>query len=172
MNLCLIRHADAVPLGEQGITDDDARPLTAKGREQCRALAEAFARRGIALGAIVTSPLLRAGQTVEAILEHGTGPRPEVHVSEGLLPGTRPRKMVKFLNGYQEELLTLVGHMPDLGNLASWLIGSKKAQVHLAKAGAAMIECDWGFAKGAGVLQWLVTPQWYNLAPAEARAGE
>jgi phosphohistidine phosphatase len=170
MKLCLIRHADAVPLGDQGITDDADRPLTDKGREQCRALAEAFTRQGIALGTILTSPLLRSRQTVDVILEHRFNPKPEVHVCEGLAPGARPRKLTRSLNGYCEDSVAVVGHMPDLAQLASWLIGSKKAQIHLAKGGAALIECDPGPVKGAGVLLWLVTPQWYNLSGVEVSA--
>ncbi len=59
MDLYLIRHADAVPLGEQGITDDAHRPLSAKGIIQTIALAASLGRMGVRLDKIVSSPLLR-----------------------------------------------------------------------------------------------------------------
>ena len=36
MDLYLIRHAEAAPLGEGGITSDEDRPLTEQGHEQTR----------------------------------------------------------------------------------------------------------------------------------------
>ena len=44
---------------------------------------------------------------------------------------------------------------------AAWLIGNKKAQLDLAKAGVAHIICPDGPRKGEGTLDWLVTPAWY-----------
>jgi phosphohistidine phosphatase SixA len=58
--------------------------------------------------------------------------------------------------------MALVGHQPDLGFYAGWLIGSKSAQVDLAKAGVARITCDDKPGKGRGMLIWLVTPEWFG----------
>jgi phosphohistidine phosphatase SixA len=38
VDLYLIRHADAVPLGEGGISGDESRPLTKRGEEQASRL--------------------------------------------------------------------------------------------------------------------------------------
>ena len=51
--------------------------------------------------------------------------------------------------------------MPQLGDYAAWLIGSKKMQLDIAKAGIALITCGELPSKGLGSLQWLVTPEWY-----------
>ena len=51
--------------------------------------------------------------------------------------------------------------MPELAGYAAWLIGSKKAHLELTKAGIARINFEEVPAKGAGVLNWLVTPEWY-----------
>jgi phosphohistidine phosphatase SixA len=53
-----------------------------------------------------------------------------------------------------------VGHQPDLGEFAAWLIGSKKAQIDIAKAGVAFIHCEKEVTKGGGSLEWLVPPEW------------
>ena len=46
-------------------------------------------------------------------------------------------------------------------DFAGWLIGSKRAQIDLAKAGIACISVADEPRKGGGALVWLVTPEWY-----------
>ena len=58
MDLYLIRHADALALGERGITDDEQRPLSEKGEEQAAAMGRFFKARGMAFDRIVSSPLV------------------------------------------------------------------------------------------------------------------
>ena len=48
-----------------------------------------------------------------------------------------------------------------MSEFLAWLIGSKKARLELAKAGAAHVDCE-SFGKGGGTLQWLVTPEWFG----------
>jgi phosphohistidine phosphatase len=161
VELYLIRHADAAPLGEGGIVDDEARPLTPKGEEQGRQLGSGFRAKGLHLDLVLTSPLLRARQTAEQMLHEWPHPAPELKVCEELAPGGKRRKLSCFLSGVGSERLGLVGHQPDLGQYAAWLIGSKKAQLDLAKAGVAYISCEQRPGKGDGTLIWLVTPDWW-----------
>jgi phosphohistidine phosphatase SixA len=56
--------------------------------------------------------------------------------------------------------VALVGHMPDLSDYLTWLLGSKKVQVPLDKAGVACLECGDDLGKGDAVLVWLVTSAW------------
>ncbi|HEY7425292.1 MAG TPA: phosphohistidine phosphatase SixA [Gemmataceae bacterium] len=160
MDLYIIRHADAQPLGKGGIEDDAERPLTTEGQAQCGPLAAALQRQGVRLERVVTSPLLRARQTAEGLLKHLKSPAPELHTCDHLAPGGKRRKLTRFLRGLGVQSLAIVGHMPDLNDYAGWLIGSKKAQVDLAKAGIACVHFEDEPDKGAGVLTWLVTPQW------------
>ena len=69
MELYLIRHADALALGERGISEDAERPLSEKGEDQARAAAAALRKRGIELDRLYTSPLLRAHQTADILLK-------------------------------------------------------------------------------------------------------
>ena len=160
MELYLIRHADAQPLGEGGIEDDAERPLTAAGQAQCRALAAALQRQKVHLDKLVTSPLLRARQTAEGLSLHWTGTLPTQEVCDHLAPGGRRRKLTRFLRDLGAESVAVVGHMPDIGAYVAWLIGSRKAQVDLAKAGAAHVHFNGDPDKGDGVLAWLVSPDW------------
>jgi phosphohistidine phosphatase len=99
MDLFIIRHAEAQPLGEGGIQDDADRPLTAEGHAQCGPLAAALSRHGVRLDRIITSPLLRARQTAEGVLEDLTHPKPELHISDHLAPGGKRKKLTRCLNG-------------------------------------------------------------------------
>lgn len=156
----MIRHADAAPLGEGGVTQDEARPLTTKGEDQARTLASGLRARGVHLDMILASPLLRARQTAECMLQEWSNPAPELRICEALAPDGKRRKLSRFLRETGVDKVGLVGHQPDLGNYAAWLIGSKKAQLDLAKAGVAYITCPREPGKGEGTLIWLVTPEW------------
>ena len=69
MELYLIRHADAAPVGQNGVLDDALRPLTPKGQEQSKAVGHGLVRRGVRVPMVVASPLLRARQTAEGIAQ-------------------------------------------------------------------------------------------------------
>jgi phosphohistidine phosphatase len=163
MELYLIRHADALALGERGITEDAERPLSEKGENQAHQVGTTLHKRGIAFDKLVTSPLVRARQTTDLILQTWNGqPPPEVHVCEDLAPDAKPRKLAKFLRQLGGEHIALIGHLPHIAHWAGWLLGSKKAQIEFAKAGMALITCGDGPRKGTGVMQWLVTPAWFE----------
>jgi phosphohistidine phosphatase len=165
VDLYLIRHAEAAPLGEGGVSNDESRPLTAKGEEQARQVASGFRTRNIHLGLVLTSPLLRARQTAERMLQEWPNPAPAYRVCRELSPGSKRRKLSRVLMQVGSSPLAVVGHEPDLSQYAAWLIGSKKAQLDLAKAGVAYISCDQKLEKGSGRLMWLVPPQWFGAAP-------
>ena len=73
MELYLIRHADALALGERGITDDAERPLSEQGENQCRTLAHGLLQKGITLDGLVASPLVRAKQTADLLVAQLVG---------------------------------------------------------------------------------------------------
>jgi len=160
VDLYLIRHADAVPLGEQGITEDADRPLTDEGQAQARSVAAALRKHDVSLKLIVTSPLRRARQTADAMLRDWPAPLPELLVSDELAPGGKRRKLARFLNTWSVDAAALVGHQPGIDELAGWLIGSRKASLCLAKAAVARICCASEIEKGCGTLTWLVPPEW------------
>ncbi len=160
MDLYIIRHAEAQPLGVDGIEEDADRPLTAAGHASSGPLAAALQRQRVHLDRIVTSPLLRARQTAEDLLKELGAPKPELHICDHLAPKGKRRKLTRFLCGLGAQSVAIVGHMPDLAEYAGWLIGSRKAQLDLAKAGVACIHFEDEPDKGAGALIWMVTPQW------------
>ena len=160
MDLYLIRHADALALGERGITQDEDRPLSEVGEIQAMAIAQGLMVKGVAFDKLITSPLARAKRTAEILQSQGLSQPAELLITEALAPDAKPRKLARFLLKHAADRIGLVGHMPHIAAWAAWLIGGKKAQIDLAKAGVACIGCDGSARKGSGVLQWLVTPAW------------
>jgi phosphohistidine phosphatase len=163
MDLYLIRHAEARPVEKGAEPSDEERPLTDTGHLQAQALAEALQRHGVHLEQVASSPLLRARQTAEDLMQKWKAPLPELLLCDALAPDMgKARKLNKFLFKLTVNSVALVGHMPDLADYAGWLIGSKKSQIAIAKAGVAKVECEAVPDKGAGTLVWLVSPEWYT----------
>ena len=161
MDLYLIRHADSPALADAGVASDFDRPLSDAGRAQCQALAAALNKVGVHFDAIVSSPTVRTVQTSEELLAHLPEPLPPLHVFDEIGEDFRPRKVVKFLRELSKDSVAIVGHQPSINQFMAWLIGSKKAQLELAKAGIAKVAAEeWG--KGEGVLSWMLAPEWYG----------
>jgi phosphohistidine phosphatase len=173
LHLYLIRHAAAVPPGDPNYADDD-RPLTDAGRAEARRLGVALAARGIRFDLILSSPLPRARETAEELIEGLGDPHPPLDFADELAPGAKPRKLDRHLLKFDGEAIALIGHQPDLGEYAARLIGSKKASVELAKPGVACIACEDPPGKGCGSLTMLLTPAWFGtpVKPASAIATE
>jgi phosphohistidine phosphatase len=160
MDLYVIRHADALPLGQAGVTEDEERPLSEAGKAQSRALAAALRKLGVHLRLLLTSPAVRARQTAEEMNAVWSGDGPTLQVCEALAMGVRARKLARAIGDLTGEAVGLVGHQPDLSQFAAWLIGSRRAQLDFAKSGVARIRCPEGPFKGGGTLTWLLTPEW------------
>lgn len=161
MLLYLIRHAEAVELGTSGAARDFDRALTPHGRDQSRALADAFARLKLHVDAVVASPLVRAHQTaVELVTVWQPGHR--VVTCDQLAPERlKPSKLSDFLAAVPGDSIAAVGHMPELGGYLEWLVGAAEGCIPLAKAAVACIAFKGDPAKAAGKLQWIVTPEWF-----------
>jgi phosphohistidine phosphatase len=115
VRLFIVRHAEAAP-GEP----DDLRPLTGAGRATARALGDRFADAGV--DAILTSPLLRARETADAI---GRGSGIEAEADERLAPGASLEGLREAVAG-RGETIVVVGHQPDCGEIVLALTGQKQ----------------------------------------------
>jgi phosphohistidine phosphatase len=169
MKLYIIRHADA---GDRSKWDgDDAeRPLSPLGRRQSRALGEAFHMRGIAVDAVVSSPLVRTRETAEGFVAGITNP-PAIQYSDLLAPAElRKRKLTKQLANLGVESAVIVGHDPDLSAYLGWLVGCDAENVPLEKGAAALVVFEDEPGKGDGTLSWVVTPEWFLTEQPEPTA--
>jgi len=157
--LYIFRHGIAVERGARGVSRDEDRPLTAEGRRKTGAALRGLLRTGCPLDRIVSSPLVRARETAalarELLLPEGT-----VDIADELAPGTAPVRLVEWLaDRPADERLMVVGHMPDLGALASMLLcGRTDACILLKKAGVCALSFDGPVGPGRGRLDFLLQP--------------
>ena len=109
MRLVIVRHAEAA----QG-APDELRPLTPHGKEQARELGRRLRDELGVVDAVLSSPLLRARETAEAL---GLGaPEPD----ERLAPGATADDVRETVAG-RGETVVVVGHQPDCGRIAAAL---------------------------------------------------
>jgi phosphohistidine phosphatase len=110
----LCRHAQAAP-GDP----DELRELTPEGVEQARALGVQLAELEEPPRLVLTSPLVRARQSAEAIAR---AVRVEVQVEEALAPGATAAGLAEALAGLRGPIAT-VGHQPDCSEIAYEVLG-------------------------------------------------
>jgi len=155
--LYLVRHAIAAERGEK-YPDDDKRPLTHDGIARMRQVVRGFSEFEPDVDLVLTSPLVRARHTAD-ILMAGLSPAPALEVLDTLAPGNAPADVAGRISGHGgRRVIALVGHEPDLGALAAWLIGAREPLV-FKKGGIARIDVP-SFPPGRdGQLVWLATPK-------------
>ncbi|MDQ2982803.1 MAG: histidine phosphatase family protein [Actinomycetota bacterium] len=114
MRVFLVRHAEAAP-GEP----DELRPLTPAGRSAARELGERLARDRIEPAVVLTSPLLRARETGQAIAaEVGCPTEP----TDKLAFGASADDLRRAVAG-RGQIVVAVGHQPDCGRIAAEISG-------------------------------------------------
>jgi phosphohistidine phosphatase len=155
--LYLVRHAIAAERGEEW-PDDTKRPLTADGVSRFREVVEGLAWFGVGLDEVYSSPLVRTHQTAD-LLSAGLDPKPPVRLLDTLAPGHEPAAVLNELaKRVKRRRVALVGHEPDLGELAAALIGAQRA-LRFRKGGVCRIDVDRIGASAAGSLVWFLPPK-------------
>ena len=159
MDLMLVRHGLAGKADASVWPDDDARPLTSKGRKSFQAAAKGIRRKGPLPTLILTSPALRTRETAVILAKVLRLGGRALKDWDALHHEQDPEKALALL-GRQKlpKTAALVGHEPWLGEFLSLLLcGRKGAGLGLDKGGAALVEISAGAAKGRGRLHWLMT---------------
>ena len=160
MRLYLMRHAIAEPRIYPPIGPDFERALTPKGRSRMKQQATGLLRLGERVDLILTSPLVRSRQTAD-ILAAVCSPTPEIEVHSGLAPGGDYMTMIdEVADRVREKGLALVGHQPDMGEMASVLIsGADDAEIDFKKGAIARIDIDDDADALVGKLCWYLAPR-------------
>jgi phosphohistidine phosphatase len=159
LDLYLIRHAVAQKRDAERWPDDSKRPLTPEGEERFRRAAGGILRLVPEVGVVLSSPFIRTWQTAE-IMEQAGWPAPVP--TEELEPDHSPRKILKALARYAgaKESVALVGHRPQLHDLASYLLtGNTRARIQIKKGGVVSFSFDHSPESGKGYFEWLLTPE-------------
>lgn len=159
MDIYLLRHDDAVDRVAGGYARDEERPLTEAGRGEARAAAEALRWLGSPIDLILTSPLVRAEQTATIAAELLLPTRGLARCAP-LASGGDLEEIVAALVAAAPTNVLLVGHMPDLGELAGWLAwGRPEATLTLRTGGLCRLSTPDRPSAGSGDLRWLLPPK-------------
>ncbi len=157
LEVYLIRHGIAAERGKDW-PDDSKRPLTSEGLLSLRKEARALNKLDVSFDQIISSPLVRTRQTADVFSEELKG-RPPIVFSDALAPAGTPAAVMQELAKHARKgKLALVGHEPNLGELAAELIGAR-APLEFKKGGICRIDFDVLPPKGTGRLRWFVTPK-------------
>lgn len=159
VTLYLIRHGLA---GEHGsYANDDERPLTDEGKRKTRQVAKRLYTLELQFHLIMTSPLVRAHQTADLLLEAKLSQA--LQVSSQLAPSG---SLDQWLDWLQRErspdvtTLALVGHEPNLSTWAETLLwGEARGALSLKKAGVIGLMLPEQSPVGNSTLFWLTPPR-------------
>jgi len=157
LELYLIRHGVAAERGEE-YPDDSKRPLTSGGISRLRKEAKALEELGVGFDHIITSPLTRTRQTADVFAE-SLKSKPSLSHSDALAPaGTSAAVIQELAKHMRKGRIALVGHEPNIGELAARLIGAR-LPLEFKKGGICRIDFEVFPPKGMGQLRWFVTPR-------------
>jgi phosphohistidine phosphatase len=157
LELYLVRHAIAAERGDE-YPDDSKRPLTSQGMSRFRREAKALDGLGVSVAVILTSPLARTRQTAE-ILAESVKSKPSIVATDALAPGGTAAAVIQEVGKHARKgNVALVGHEPNMGELAARLIGAR-APIEFKKGAICRIDFDVLPPKGTGMLRWFVTPR-------------
>lgn len=155
--LYLVRHAIAAERGDEW-PDDTKRPLTERGISRFKDVVAGLVLIDVAIDEIFTSPLVRAKQTAD-LLAAGLDSKPSVKLLEALAPGHAPSTVMSQLaKAAKRRRIALVGHEPDLGELAAHIIGAQRA-LPFRKGGVCRIDIEGLTSRRAGALVWFAPPR-------------
>ena len=160
-DLYLVRHARAAGRGPD-YPDDSKRPLIRKGHAQAKTLTKVFETLNVKFDRLFSSPYIRAAQTAEPLgtcLQKGR----RVQYLETLAGDDYAQLLYDLKESLEskDEVITLVGHEPYLGELASLLLTDAQA-LTIAFKKAAFMQLSGTLASGEMSLHALVPASIYK----------
>jgi phosphohistidine phosphatase len=159
MDLYLIRHATAA-WDPARWPDDRDRPLTADGEKRFSRAARGLRSLVPSVDVLLSSSFVRAWRTAEILNREAGWPKPVR--AEALESGRAPAEVLQALQPHSNATaVTLVGHEPNLHELASYLLTADTGHVQLVlkKGGVVRLEVDTALRPGSALLVWLLAPK-------------
>jgi phosphohistidine phosphatase len=140
--ICVIRHAKA-DRGDPSLRDIE-RPLTKRGKRDCKHMGRWIGAHVGRPALIVSSPAVRARSTASGVAA-GCGYEAEVVQWDHLYPGD-VQATVNAIRNLDESVNTvlIVGHNPVLEDLVSWLAASEALMLHMSTAAVAVLRLEDG----------------------------
>ena len=156
MKLYLIQHGEA-----KSEAEDPERSLTERGEKEVMSVSKVASGLHIMPSKVYHSGKLRAKQTAEIISGALKISNLLVQAVQGLNPNDDIRPWVERISKEREDLM-LVGHLPFLEKLTSFLLcGNENARTVLFRYGA-IVCLDQKEDKG-WALRWILTPEMASL---------
>ena len=166
MELFVIRHAIAEPLGKENEFSDEKRALTDEGRSRMREVVKGLVKLGVELDLIMTSPLARAVETAEIVATAVGLSKKEIKQSGNLAPGASAAHLFAEIKSQAGvEAIALIGHQPDLGVLISRIIQGDggSMSIQLKKGSVCCLKVTETVPTLRGDMVWLLTPRQLRL---------
>lgn len=152
MQVLIMRHGDAVP----DAASDALRPLSDRGAEESRQMADWLNHQAIKVERVLVSPYLRARQTLQTVRERWPLPQQDECLPE-LTPGGDAKVAGDYLRALAAQgvkAALVVSHLPLVGYLVADLCPAECAPM-FATSAVACVELS---VDGEGVCQWQVSP--------------
>lgn len=158
MELYLLRHAKAVERGTPGYLEEN-RPLTEDGISTMREAARGIVKIVPKFDVIASSPLERAVHTANIVADTFQD-NTRMQICNQLSPDTQIKGLLSYLSKYKnKQRLLLVGHEPDLGRIASALLGTEDVILQFKKGGMCRIDVSEMPPEKPGILVWVLPPK-------------
>lgn len=158
MILYFVRHGKAGH--HSAAADDDDRQLTDAGVAALKAATPLLRRLNLRPDLVLSSPLPRALQTAELVME-GLGLSGAPVADDRLRPGAEWGDLARAMAAHPgARRVMFVGHEPDLSSAMRLLTGA--ASVRMRKGGIGCVEFPGVPEPGGGELAWLLDPDLYS----------
>jgi len=156
MLILVVRHADALPVGEENISTDAERTLSSRGREQAELLGKYLLTQSLVPNHIWCSPRERTFQTAEILATALGLPITPESRRELEMDKLDTQALADALAETKASTVIIVGHNPDIAAYAAWLTDSFHKDFQTASA--AMIDVPARASRHSGSLIWLKHP--------------
>ncbi len=151
MKLYLVQHGEA-----QSKAQDAQRPLTEKGHNDIKKMAEFVQQAGVQAAQFIHSGKLRAAQTAEYFAATLDGSN-ELQINEHINPNDPPQLFLDFLAAQQDDIF-LVGHLPYLEKLIALMV-SHQEQPLITAFQPGSIVCLEKNAQQQWQIIWMLRPE-------------
>ena len=159
MDLLIVRHAIAYDRDPHRWREDADRPLSPAGIRRARKAAAGLKQLTPRPDRLLTSPLVRAKQTAQILVDIAGWPAPE-EIAE-LSPGEPALAVLTLLAKQRTKLTAVVGHQPGLGQLLGTCLlgGGGSLPIEMKKNAVACVSFEGKPRPGHAALKWLATPR-------------
>jgi phosphohistidine phosphatase len=171
MKLYLLRHGEATEPGDPRVKENE-RPLTPKGIERTKLLANALRQMDVSFDAVLSSPFTRARETAEIVMRGLECPA-RLALTDCLTPSGDMETLVHEINSFRPipETVLLVGHEPFLSCFISLLCtGGPGLSLTMKKGGLCRLEIGVLTCAKCATLEWLLPPRLLGFKPPKRKS--